>query len=107
MEIKNGRFGRFLACSNYPSCKNIKPVSTGVPCPVEGCDGVIIEKSSKRGKLFYGCNKYPACKFASWTKPVAMKCPQCGSPALLETKSGDKLTCPRCKTAIDTEPAAP
>jgi DNA topoisomerase I len=105
MEIKNGRFGRFLACSNYPSCKNIKPFSTGVPCPEEGCDGVIIEKSSRRGKLFYGCNKYPACKFASWTKPVAMTCPQCGSPALLETKGGDKLTCPRCKTVIDTEPA--
>ena len=103
MQVKRGRYGRFLACSNYPACKNIKPYSLGVPCPEEGCNGEIVEKSSKKGRIFYGCSNYPACKFASWDRPVAISCPDCDSPALIETKSGEKLKCPRCRSSFDRE----
>jgi len=100
MEIKNGRFGRFLACSNYPKCRNIKPIALGVKCPEKGCAGEIIEKRTKRGKLFYGCNRYPECKFASWTRPVSIACTVCDSPTLIESKDGESYSCPRCKSTI-------
>ena len=103
MEVKTGKYGRFLACSNYPKCKNIKPFSLGVKCPVDGCDGEIVEKRTRRGKIFYGCNRYPACTFASWTKPVAAQCPDCGSPTLLESQSGDSYSCPQCKNKFEAE----
>jgi DNA topoisomerase-1 len=79
MVIKRGRFGKFMACSGYPECKNAKPivVDTGVPCPEEGCGGSLIEKGSRKGK-FYGCSNYPNCKFASWYKPLNEKCSVCG-----------------------------
>jgi len=102
MVYRTGRFGRFLACSGYPKCKNVRATTTGVPCPQEGCDGEIIQKISKRGKVFYSCNRYPKCKLALWDKPVNITCPQCGSPYLLEknTKAlGPHLKCPtkNCK----------
>lgn len=78
--VKYGRFGRFLSCSRYPDCKFIKKIqkSTGVKCPQ--CDtGEIVEKKSKRGRIFYACNNYPNCKFALWNKPTGAKCPKCGS----------------------------
>jgi DNA topoisomerase-1 len=103
MVVKNGRYGRFLTCSNYPACQNIKPYAIGVKCPMEGCDGDILEKKSRRGKLFYGCSRYPKCRFASWTKPVNMTCRQCGSPTLVESKDGKSLTCPRCHASYDVE----
>jgi len=102
MEIKTGKFGRFLACSSYPKCKNIKPYTLGVKCPREGCDGEIVEKRSKKGRVFYGCNRYPDCKFASWTKPVAVECPSCGSPSLTEVNNGESLSCPRCKSKFES-----
>ena len=102
MVLKQGRFGAFLACSGYPDCKNTMNVnadaaggSTGVKCP--DCeDGEIVERKSRRGKLFYGCNKYPDCKFASWDKPVSKTCPQCSAPFLVEKttkKEGTMLKC--------------
>lgn len=96
MVIKSGRFGRFLACSNYPTCKTTKPITTGVKCPEPDCKGEITEKRSKRGKVFFSCTKYPACKFASWDKPVAQPCPQCGAPFLVEKRQrsgGISLAC--------------
>ncbi len=69
MVIKNGRFGRFLACSRYPECKKTLPFSTGVPCPEEGCDGVLLERRTKKGRVFYGCSRYPACRHATWKLP--------------------------------------
>ncbi len=69
MVIKSGRFGRFIACSRYPECKTTLPLSTGVPCPEEGCNGVLVERRSKRGRTFYGCSKYPACKYVTWKLP--------------------------------------
>ncbi|HIJ89275.1 MAG: type I DNA topoisomerase [Desulfobulbaceae bacterium] len=97
MVFKIGRYGKFLACSGYPACKNIRATGTGVPCPEEGCTGELIQKISKRGKVFYSCNRYPGCSFALWDKPVNEMCPQCGSVYLLERetkKSGLQLHCP-------------
>ncbi len=97
MVYKHGRFGKFLACSGYPKCKNIRATGTGVKCPENGCDGEIIQKISKRGKVFYSCSRYPKCTFALWDRPVNESCPDCGSPYLLERetkKGGRHLKCP-------------
>jgi len=106
MIVKTGRFGRFLACTKYPDCKSTKPYSLGISCPEEGCDGNIVERKSRRGKLFYGCSKYPDCKFASWSKPVAKKCTVCGNPFMEEkaTKAmGEFYRCPACKATVVKE----
>lgn len=78
MVYKMGRFGKFLACPNFPSCRNTKAIveKTDVKCPL--CGGEIIKRKSKKGKVFYGCEKYPECSFVSWDKPVKEKCPKCG-----------------------------
>ncbi|MEO5360461.1 MAG: type I DNA topoisomerase [Nitrospirota bacterium] len=94
MVIKTGRFGRFHACSNYPACKNMKPIPTGLKCPQDGGD-IIERKSTKgrfKGKVFYACGNYPDCKYISSYKPVAEVCPGCGASLLYEkiAKSGDK-----------------
>jgi DNA topoisomerase I len=97
MVIKNGKFGRFLACSNYPTCKFTRSVDTGVRCPQEGCDGLIVERRSRKGRTFYGCSNYPNCTYASWDKPIPEKCPQCGFPFLVEKvgKGGVTKRCPK------------
>lgn len=79
MLIKNGRFGKFLACSGFPVCKNTKPFldKIGVSCPEEGCSGEIIRKKTKKRRTFYGCSNYPKCSFVTWNKPINKKCPQC------------------------------
>src|SRR5436309_7358942 len=84
LAMKEGRFGEFIACSNYPKCKYIKPKTVGVACSKPGCGGELIERRSKRGKVFYGCSKYPNCDFVVWNKPVPEPCPECGAPFLLE-----------------------
>lgn len=81
--LKHGRYGEFTACSNYPECKYIKQETTGVKCPQCG-SGEIVEKKSRRGKIFYGCNNYPKCKFVLWKRPLPQSCPECGAPYLLE-----------------------
>ena len=90
MVIKWGRYGRFLACSNFPKCKNSQTliVETGVKCPRPECGGKIIEKKSKRGRIFYGCSNYPNCDYASWGKPVPVKCEKCGADFLIEKRKG-------------------
>jgi DNA topoisomerase-1 len=78
MVIKFGRYGKFLACSGYPECRNTKPflIKTGVKCP--SCkDGDLIQRKTKRGRIFYGCTNYPECDFTSWNKPVEKSCPKC------------------------------
>ncbi len=97
MVVKTGRFGKFLACSGYPECKNTKPFSTGVRCPVENCDGELVQKRSRSGKTFYSCSKYPECKYATWDEPVAETCPKCGFRILViknDKKEGNILKCP-------------
>jgi DNA topoisomerase-1 len=103
MVIKQGKYGEFLACSGYPDCKhtlslNSKGVAeeTGVKCPEKTCDGMIVQKRSKRGKIFYGCSRFPYCTFAVWDKPVPKACPECEASYLVEKttkKSGTFLTC--------------
>ena len=92
--LKHGRFGEFTACSNYPSCRYVKQKSTGVLCPKDGGD--IVERKSRRGKVFYGCANYPDCDFTLWNKPIAEKCPDCGAPFLVEKitkRHGRQLVC--------------
>ena len=74
MVVKTVRFGKFLACPNYPECKNTKPLieDIGVPCPK--CGKKVIKKKSKKGKVFFGCEGYPDCDFVSWDQPVLDKC---------------------------------
>jgi DNA topoisomerase-1 len=97
---KFGRYGEFVACSNYPTCKYVKQKTIGVPCP--NCSqGEIVERRSKRGRTFYGCNRYPECDFVAWGKPIPEKCPECGSSYLIEKylKAGAFAQCPNpeCK----------
>lgn len=94
--IRNGRYGKFTACSNYPTCKYIKKeervVENLADCPK--CDGKIVAKRTRKGKFFYGCTNYPKCDFASWYKPTGEKCPKCES-LLVEKK--DKVVCSNCE----------
>ena len=78
MVYKFGRFGRFLACPNFPECRNTKAIQVEIaaPCPV--CGGKLLEKTSRKGRKFYGCERYPECDFVSWEMPVEQKCPKCG-----------------------------
>ncbi len=79
---KSGRFGRFIACSNYPECKFTKPFTTGLHCPVENCTGELVERISKKKKKFYGCSRYPGCDFITGLQPKEGECPSCGAPVL-------------------------
>jgi DNA topoisomerase-1 len=90
MVFKEGRFGRFIACSGYPECKTTRPITIGIACPQEGCGGELTERRSKRGKLYYGCSRYPTCRFVVWQRPVAGGCPKCGAPFLLARASRGK-----------------
>ncbi|WP_343343309.1 type I DNA topoisomerase [Terrisporobacter petrolearius] len=95
MVIKYGRFGKFMACKNYPDCKNTKPLvnKVGVKCP-KCKDGDIILRKSKKGKAFYGCSNYPECDFISWYKPTGEICKECGSYMVeKQTKSETKEIC--------------
>ena len=93
--LRKSRYGTFTACSNYPTCKYIKPeekeVKTVCKCP--NCGHDIIEKKSKRGKVFYGCNNYPKCKTAYWDKPIGESCPECGA---MLTEKNNKIKCSSC-----------
>jgi len=100
MVLKFGRYGEFLACSDYPHCKNTEPFPQRIimKCPYPDCEGKIIEKTSKKGRLFYGCSKFPQCKFISSEEPVEEKCSYCGNPYLIRIKN--KLKCPSCSKII-------
>lgn len=93
MVVKYGRFGKFIACSGYPECKNIKKIvdDIGVQCPK--CGGSVIKRKSKRGRIFYGCNNYPDCDFVSWDEPTQEKCPQCGKMLFKKNTKKPKLYC--------------
>jgi DNA topoisomerase-1 len=105
MVLKHGPFGDFLACSGYPGCKQTQSLSIngaaksiGVKCPQAGCTGELLEKTSKRGKVFFGCNRYPECSFATWDKPVARDCPACGARFLVERNTKKQGTLHMCLT---------
>jgi len=95
--IKQGRFGEFTACTRYPECKYVKHKTTGVKCPKdEDKGGEVVERKSRRGKIFFGCSNYPDCDFVLWNRPVVEKCPSCGAPFLIEKttkKHGRQILC--------------
>jgi DNA topoisomerase-1 len=99
MLVRFGRYGKFLGCSGYPECKTIlpmvKPKSLGIKCPDCG-EGEILEKRSRRGKIFYSCNRYPKCTFASWDMPIAQPCPTCNAPFVVEKTTKRAGTVRRC-----------
>ncbi len=99
--VRTGRYGKFIGCSSYPNCKFIeplvKPSDTGVECP-ECHKGTMVQRRSRRGKVFYSCSTYPACSYAVWNEPVAQPCPQCEWPMLTvktTKRSGAELVCPQ------------
>ncbi len=108
MAIKFGRFGKFMACSGFPECRNTKTLKKGLGVPCPSClKGEIIERKSKRGRFFYGCSSYPDCTFALWEKPTGEKCPTCNS-LVVQNKSGKRCSSKECgwkpeKTEADTE----
>jgi len=92
--IKHGRYGEFTACTGYPECKYVKLKTTGIKCPLDGGD--IVERKSRRGKVFYGCANYPKCEFTLWNKPIPEKCPKCGREFLTEKitkRHGRQIIC--------------
>ena len=103
MVIREGRFGKFLACPNFPKCRNTNPIlhPIGVICPKCGAD--ILERKSKTGKVFYGCEKYPECDYTTWDKPLNEKCPDCGAMMVehVERNGSKRKFCsnPECSKA--------
>lgn len=111
MVIKYGRYGKFLACPGFPECRNAKPFleEIGVSCP--DCDGAIVQRRSKKGRKFFGCNRYPECEYISWNKPTEENCPECGTRLVEKTgrKRQTKVACPnddcRYELAVPKEEA--
>ena len=98
MVVKFGRFGKFIACSNFPECKETMPylIKTGATCP--RCGGDLVQRKSRKGRTFFGCSNYPTCDFATWNRPVPKPCPTCGG---LVTDRGKKgLVCEKCEQVV-------
>jgi DNA topoisomerase-1 len=102
MVVKFGRYGKFIACSNYPECRNTKSyqIKVGVACPE--CGGDLVEKRTRRKRIFYGCSNYPECEFATWNLPLPQPCPHCGG--LLTAASKDKAKCVKCEEVVELAP---
>ena len=109
---KMGRFGKFLACPNFPDCRNTKPILNYIEAPCPSCGARLMEKTSRKNRKFFGCERYPECDFVSWEKPVVEKCPQCGT--FMVEKRGRKgelwhlcasETC-HCRVEVQSEDAA-
>ncbi len=111
--LKQGRYGEFTACSDYPNCRYIKMKETGVECPECG-KGKVVERRSKRGKVFFGCDQYPDCGFVLWKRPVSKGCPECDRTYMVERitkKSGREFICENencghTEVAVDEPPAS-
>jgi len=101
MVVKFGRYGKFIACSNYPACRNTKSyqIKVGVACPE--CGGDLVEKRTRRGRTFYGCSNYPECEFATWNRPLPQPCPNCGG--LLTVAGKDRAKCVKCEEVVELE----
>ncbi|MGJ8728876.1 type I DNA topoisomerase [Listeria aquatica] len=106
MVYKMGKYGKFLACSRFPECRNTKAIvkEIGVTCP-KCREGQVIERKSKKNRIFYGCNRYPDCDYVSWDKPVERPCPKCGEHALVEKKlkKGVQVQCTNCDYKEETQ----
>jgi DNA topoisomerase-1 len=100
MVIKFGRYGKFEACSNFPECRNARPhlVKLGIACPT-GCGGELVERRTKKGRVFYGCSNYPECEWSSWKRPLSDPCPNCGG--LLVQKNRQWAKCLDCEELVE------
>ncbi len=103
--IREGRYGKFIGCSNYPTCKYTRPIveDTGVKCPK--CGGRIIKKRSRKGKIFYGCENWPKCDFVTWHEPINVRCPKCGSVLVKANKSTAKCANTECDFSMPLKEA--
>ena len=104
MIVRKGPYGRFWACSGYPSCRFSMPLSIGMKCPRDNCSGQVIERISKKGKVFYGCSAYPQCDFSVWKRPVNITCPKCDNSYLLRITLPDMrdgFLCDKCHIKFD------
>jgi DNA topoisomerase-1 len=99
--IRYGRYGKFIGCSDFPNCKYTEPwlEKIGVECPQ--CEGQIVERKTRKGRIFYGCSNYPECDFTSWKKPISTPCPACGGLLVVENK--DHASCMECKLKFNLE----
>ena len=105
MVYKLGRYGKFMACSNFPDCRNTKAIikEIGVPCTTCG-EGQIVERKSKTKRLFYGCDQYPTCEFVSWDKPINRTCPKCNEMLVeKKLKKGIQIQCVACDYKEDPQ----
>jgi DNA topoisomerase-1 len=95
--IRHGRFGKFIGCSNFPSCRFTEPIleTIGVTCPLDGGD--VVQRHTRKGRVFYGCSNYPECEFTSWMRPSPTPCPNCNG--LLVEDNRTKLTCISCESS--------
>jgi DNA topoisomerase-1 len=101
MVIKLGKYGKFLACGGFPECRNLRPLlqRIGVPCPT--CNkGEIVQRRSKKGRAFFGCERYPGCDFVAWNKPVSTSCPRCGA-YMVEAGRKGQVRCSSCRFDAD------
>ncbi len=103
--IREGRYGKFIGCSNYPTCKYTRPIveDTGVKCPKDG--GRIVKKRSRKGRVFYGCENWPKCDFVTWNEPIDVPCPQCGSILVKANKTTAKCANPECDFSMPLKEA--
>lgn len=111
LEVKKGKYGRFVRCEDYPQCDTTLPYTLKIHCP-ECKVGKFAEKRSRYGKVFYGCTSYPDCNNALWNEPKEFPCKSCGYPVMIERitkREGHQLQCPKCKFKVDIEetPYAP
>ncbi len=111
MVYKMGRFGKFLACPNFPACRNTKPIVRAIDAHCPKCGGAILVRNTKRGRVFYGCERYPECDCTSWDMPVDDRCPACGSPMVLKRDrkkdiSWHVCTNESCKHRVEVETPA-
>jgi len=99
MVLKFGRFGKFIACSGYPQCRNVKPYleKVGARCPE--CGGDLVKRRTRKGRFFYGCANYPTCSFSTWKEPVPTPCPKCGG--LLVVASKEYAKCVKCEEQVE------
>jgi DNA topoisomerase-1 len=99
--IRHGRYGKFIGCSDFPTCRFTEPwlEKIGVHCPLD--DGEIIKRRTKKGRTFYGCANYPECEFTSWKRPIAHACPACGGLLVVENRTG--AVCTQCEEKFDLE----
>ncbi len=104
LQIKRGRFGRYIGCEKYPDCRHSESIGTGVACPRDDCEGELVEKTSRKGKVFFGCNRYPDCDEATWNRPILQPCEACENHYIEERVNKTKGTfhiCPKCKTEAE------